>query len=111
MQLQTTYVLNQSSLVLEGVTLGSLVERVVKVLVDFSVLSVLDEKSPQDTETAHPNDLRRHTSVGSTLSLTGTGMTTSTFGSVKSTSPRARVHGNWLLDDQTIGDELADALA
>jgi len=108
---EVTYVLNQRPLVLEGVTLGGLVERVVEVFVDLAVPSVLDEESPQDTETTHPENLRRHTSIGSTLAFTEASVTTGAFGGLESTGPRAGVHGDWLLDDQTIGDELADALA
>lgn len=38
-----TYVFNESTLVLEGVTLGEVVELVVEVLVDLSGGTVLDE--------------------------------------------------------------------
>lgn len=53
----TTYVFNESTLVLEGVTLGEEVELVVEVLVDLAGGAVLDEKTTEDTETAHPDDL------------------------------------------------------
>ena len=49
--------LNQSSLVLEGVTLAELVEFVIEVLVDLAGCSVLDEKASEDSETSHPEDL------------------------------------------------------
>ena len=52
-----TYVLNQGALVLEGVTLGEVVELVVQVLVDLARGAVLDEKAAEDTETAHPQNL------------------------------------------------------
>ena len=52
-----TYVLNESALVLEGVTLAQVVELVVEVLVDLSCGTVLDEETAEDTETAHPEDL------------------------------------------------------
>jgi hypothetical protein len=52
-----TYVFNESTLVLEGVTLGQVVELVVEVLVDLSGGTVLDEETAEDTETAHPDDL------------------------------------------------------
>lgn len=48
---------NESTLVLEGVTLGEVVELVVEVLVDLSCGTVLYEKTAEDTETAHPEDL------------------------------------------------------
>jgi len=106
-----TYVLNQRPLVLEGITLRGFVESMVEVLVDLAVLPVLDEEPSQDTETTHPENLRRHTSIGSTLTLTETSVTASALGGLESTGPRARVHDDWLLDNQPIGDELADALA
>lgn len=52
-----TYVLNEGTLVLEGVTLGEVVQLVVEVLVDLSGGAVLDQKTAEDTETAHPQDL------------------------------------------------------
>ena len=53
----STYVLNQCSLVLEGVTLAQVVKLVVKVLVDLAAGTVLHEKTTEDSETAHPNNL------------------------------------------------------
>lgn len=53
----STYVFNESTLVLEGVTLGEVVELVVEVPVDLSGGAVLDEETAEDTETAHPDDL------------------------------------------------------
>jgi hypothetical protein len=50
-------VFNESTLVLEGVTLGEMVELVVEVLVDLSCGTVLDEETAEDSETAHPEDL------------------------------------------------------
>jgi hypothetical protein len=52
-----TYVFNESTLVLEGVTLGEEVKLVVEVLVNLSCGAVLDEKTTEDTEAAHPKDL------------------------------------------------------
>lgn len=49
--------LNEGTLVLEGVTLAQVVELVVKVLVDLAAGTVLDEKAAEDTELAHPLDL------------------------------------------------------
>lgn len=53
----STYVLNESALVLEGVTLGEVVELVVQVLVDLAAGTVLDEEATEDTLAAHPEDL------------------------------------------------------
>lgn len=52
-----TYVFNESTLVLEGVTLGEMVQLVVEVLVDLAGGAVLDEKTAEDSETAHPKNL------------------------------------------------------
>jgi hypothetical protein len=66
-----TYVFNESTLVLEGVTLAEEVELVVEVLVDLSSGTVLDEKTAEHTETAHPEDLAVDTRISkrSQLSL------------------------------------------
>lgn len=52
-----TYVLNQSTLVLEGVTLAQVVQLVVQVLVDLAGGTVADEQTTEDTHAAHPEDL------------------------------------------------------
>lgn len=62
-----TYVLDQSALVLEGVTLAQVVELVVEVLVNLARGTVLDEEAAEDTLAAHPKDLakgrKRHTHI------------------------------------------------
>jgi hypothetical protein len=50
-------VLNEGTLVLEGVTLAQVVELVVEVLVDLAGGAVLDQQTTEDTETAHPHNL------------------------------------------------------
>jgi hypothetical protein len=50
-------VLDQCSLVLESVTLAEVVQLVVKVLVDLACSTVLDEKTTEDTQTSHPDNL------------------------------------------------------
>lgn len=52
-----------------------------------------------------------HTGIGGTLALTEATVAADTAGEVQLTRARARVHGNGLLDDEAIGDELADGLA
>ena len=49
--------LNQGALVLEGVTLGGVVQLVVKVLVDLAAGTVLDQEAAKDTLATHPEDL------------------------------------------------------
>ena len=60
--IRSTYVLNQSSLVLEGITLAQVVELVVQVLVDLAAGTILDEETAENTKTAHPDDLALHSS-------------------------------------------------
>jgi hypothetical protein len=50
-------VLNESALVLEGVTLAQVVELVVKVLVDLAGGTVLDQQATENALAAHPDDL------------------------------------------------------
>ena len=52
-----TNVFNESTLVLEGVTLTQMVELVVEVLVDLAGSTVLDEETAENTLTTHPEDL------------------------------------------------------
>jgi len=49
-----TYVLDEGTLVLEGVTLAQVVELVVEVLVDLAAGAILDQKATEDAETTHP---------------------------------------------------------
>jgi len=109
--LRSVDVLNQCSLVLESVTLAQVVEFVVQVLVNLAAGSVLDEETAENTKTAHPDDLARHTSIRSTLSLTKTTVSTNSSCSCKLPSARSRVHGNGLSDDEAICNELSDGLA
>ncbi len=52
-----TYVLNKRALVLEGVTLGGVVELVVEVLVDLAAGTVLHEETTEDPLATHPKNL------------------------------------------------------
>jgi hypothetical protein len=103
-------VLDQRSLVLEGVTLAGVVQLVVQVLVDLAAGTVLDEKTAEDTKTAHPQNLLGHTGIGGTLSLTEASVATITSGEVQLPRTGTRVHGDWLADDEAISDELSDGL-
>jgi hypothetical protein len=53
----------------------------------------------------------RHAGVGGTLALTEAAVAADPAGEVQLPRARARVHGDGLLDDEAIGDELADRLA
>lgn len=103
--------LDNGSLVLEGVTLGELVELVVQVLVNLALLSVLGEQSSDDSLSSHPEDLLGHSSVGGTLSLTETGVSAGSLGLSQSSGSGSRVHGVGLSDNETVGNELSDLLS
>ena len=66
--------LDQYVLVLEEVTLGGEVEVMVDILGDLLGLSVLSQKSSQDSLSPHPENLAWHSGVGGTLSLTIAGV-------------------------------------
>jgi hypothetical protein len=61
---------DQNVLVLEQVTLGGDVEMMIDVLVDLLGFSIFLKKSSEDSLSSHPQNLRRHSSVSGTLSLT-----------------------------------------
>ena len=103
--------LDEGALVLEGVTLGEVVEFVVEVLVDLAAGAVLDEQAAQDAEAAHPQDLAGHAGVGGTLALTEAAVPSDPPGEVQLAGAAARVHGDGLADDEAIGDELTDRVA
>lgn len=48
--------LDESTLVLEGVTLAQVVELVVEVLVDLAAVTVPDKETAENTLAAHPED-------------------------------------------------------
>lgn len=119
----STYVLNQRSLVLEGITLAEVVEFMVEMLVDLTAGTVLHEETTENTKTAHPDDLAisisecvqcpphprdfsipRHTSICRTLPLTETTVSTNSSGSSEFPCARSRVHGDGLSDDEAICD-------
>ncbi len=55
--------------------------------------------------------VRGHTGISGTLPLTEAAVSANAAGEVQLTGAGARVHGNGLLDDEAIGNELADGLA
>jgi len=87
-----------------------MVQLVVQMLVDLPGSTVLDEETAKYTETAHPEDLARHTCVLGTLPLTEAGVATGPLSVGQDSGARARVHGCGLLDDETVPNELADSL-
>jgi len=104
-------VLHQDALVLEHVTLGFDVELVIEMSVDFLVLSVFLQQSPQDSHTPHPQFLDRHTGVGRTFALTGARVTA--LSAREGILPRAcaRMNSLRLLNDQTVLDQSTNVLS
>ena len=103
--------LDKNGLVLEEVTLGAEVEMMVDILGDLLGLSILLEKSTEDSLSPHPQDLDRHTGVGGTLSLTETVVSALSFGLVHSLGAGTGVHLDALLKDESISVQLADVLS
>lgn len=103
-------VLDQRSLVLEGVTLGSQVQRVVQVLVDLAGVSVLGQQSSQHSQSSHPQNLGRHTGVLGTLSLTVAHVSTVSLGLGQRSGSGSRVDGHRLLHNGTVSVQLSDGL-
>jgi len=104
-------VFDQRTLVLEGVTFAQLVEFMVKVFVDLARSTVFDEKTSENTQASHPEDLARHSRILCTLSLTEASVSTNSSGGVQLSSTGSRVHGNWLADDEAIAHQFSDGLA
>ena len=102
--------LNESALVLEGVTLAQVVELVVEVLVDLASGTVANEQTTENTHAAHPHEFTGHTGLLGTLTLTQTPVSANAASGVELTGTRPRVHGHGLADDKAIADELADGL-
>jgi len=103
--------LHQNALVLEHITLALDVELVVKMAVDLLVLSVLLQETTQHAHSPHPQLLDGHTGVGSTLALTGAGMTALATSQSVLARASARVNGLGLLDDQAVLDQSTDVLS
>jgi len=104
-------VFNEGTLVLEGVTLTEMVKLMVKVLVDLASGTVLDKKTSENSETAHPHDLAGHTSILCTLPFTKTTMSANSSRLGQGTGTSTGVHRDRFADDEAIGNEFADSLA
>ena len=80
-------------------------------LVDLLRLAVALQEPSEDAHPTYPNDLEGHTSVRCTLSLAGARVAALAAGDRILADPRTRVNGDWLADDQTVLDQLADVLS
>ena len=96
---------------LEGVTLRSVVKLVVEVLIDLAGSTVLDQQTAENAKAAHPDDGGWHTGISRTLALTEALVATKSLRVSVGTGASTGVHGDWLADDKSIGDQLADGLA
>jgi hypothetical protein len=103
-------VLHQYTLVLKNVTLGFQVQSVVQVTINLAGCTVLAQETTQDALTAHPDDLRRHACIGSTATLTGTGVTTLAFSGKTLTRAESGLANIWLANNQTILDQFTNVL-
>ena len=103
--------LNQDSLVLELVTLGSHVEEVIDVVIDLSLLAVLAEQSTENSLSSDPQNLGGHTSLSGTSTLAGSHVATLSLGLKIQSNSGARVDGDGLLNDETILNQLSNRLS
>merc|ERR1719231_994501 len=71
---------HQHALVLELVTLGCNIEFVVQMPVDLFLLAILAEKTAQNTKTADPQNLGRHSCLCGTAALSCAGVATLALG-------------------------------
>ena len=83
----------------------------VDILRDLLSLSVLLEKSSEDSLSSHPENLAWHSCVSGTLSLTSTVMSSLSLGLVNSLDSRFRVHADMLSDDKSVLEQLTDVLS
>lgn len=103
--------LDQNRLVLELVTLGGEVEVMIDVTGDLLGLSILSQKSSEDSLSSHPLNLDWHSGVSGTLSLSWTVVSSSSFGEQNSLNSGSGVHLNLSLHDKSILVELSDVLS
>jgi hypothetical protein len=103
--------LDEHSLVLVEVTLGSKIELMVDVLGDLLGIAILAEEASEDSLASHPQDLLWHTGILGTLSLTGAGVATLALGLVEGLHSGARVHVDLASHDETVLEQLADVLS
>ena len=82
-----------------------------QVLVNLPGLPVLPQQPTQDPLPPHPLNLRGHTSIGGTLPLTGTGVTTLALRGKEIASAGAGVDGGGLDNDTAVLNELLDMSA
>ena len=99
---------NQYCSVLELISLGCQIEFVIKVAVNFLGLTILSEKSSQDTLPADPKDFSGHSAFSATSTFTRTGVVSFTLGFDVKSGSCSRVDFLFALHDKTILDKFTD---
>jgi len=94
--------LDEHPLVLEFVTLGQSVQGVVNVLVDFLGVPHFFEQTTKDPGAPHPKHLDRQTSVGGTLALTVSGVSSLFLGFVPFVHASATVNDGGFLNNESV---------
>jgi len=103
--------LDKDVLVFVLVTLGGSIHAMVHGPIDFLGFTIPTEKSTEDTEAAHPDELGGHTCVPGTLPSTVSRMATSALGCVPCLRSGTGVDVDLTAHDQTILRQFADVLA
>ena len=79
--------------------------------IDLTSLTILSEKSSEDSLPADPKDLGGHASLTSSLSLTKASVTTTTLGLSMTASTSPGMHNSLALHDESILDEFPNGKA
>src|SRR5688500_1257711 len=74
----------------------------------YSMITILAKKATENSHATNPQNLRRHTSITSTSTLTSTSVTTLALGRQVLANTSSRVDGGRLLQNETILDQLSD---
>lgn len=111
LSLSLVNVFHEDALVLEHITLCLHVQVMVQVTINLLCFTVLLQETTEDTHASHPEEFHRHTSVCCTLALSVAAMTSLSASDGVLANAETGVNNDWLLDDQTVLDQLADVLA
>lgn len=103
-------VFHENPLVFEHVTLHFQVQAVIHVAVNLFRFTVSSEQSAKNSHPSHPGYLLRHSSIGSTFSLTYAHMPALPTGQSVFPAPSSGMDSHRLPDDQPIFDQLPNLL-
>jgi hypothetical protein len=82
-----------------------------QVLINFLCLSVFSKETSQNSHSANPDNLGRHSGLSRTVSFSCSSMAALSLGSQILSNSGSRVDGLRLFDDETILDELSNVLS